>query len=128
MRISSNVLKLRKEAELATRQADTSSTRAVPSGNIIHNVPKRINQVGKKRAESGSKSTSVSPPKMGAPAAKHPLELYNKSFRVSLGEKKMFQHITDTVLPSQGYSEGHGAIQNWLDASRSQGSTQQAAV
>jgi hypothetical protein len=82
--IYSNVLKLRKEAEQGSGEAETSSTRAsrLPAQKVIQSPPKRKSQVGKKRAETGSKTTSASSPKPGVPDVNHALDLYTKEFRV----------------------------------------------
>ncbi|KIM83236.1 hypothetical protein PILCRDRAFT_819474 [Piloderma croceum F 1598] len=81
-----NVLKLRKEAEQGSGAAKTSPTRAsrLPARKVVQSLPKRNNQVGKKRAESGSKTTSASPPKPVVPPVNHALELYKREFRVRL--------------------------------------------
>jgi hypothetical protein len=84
--IYSNILKLRKEAEQGSGEAKTSPTRAsrLPARKVVQSLPKRNNQVGKKRAESGSKATSASSPKPGMPAVNHALDLYKREFRVRL--------------------------------------------
>jgi len=80
--IYSNVLKLRKEAEQGSGEAETSPTRAprLPARKGVQSLPKRNNQVGKKRADPGNNATSASSPK----PVNHALELYKREFRVCL--------------------------------------------
>jgi hypothetical protein len=87
----SNVLKLMKEAEGLSGLAETTTTTKetrVPSRKGVSSPTKRVQELLKKRSDSGSKSTSTSPGKVVKAASQDLMKEYKRAWRV--GYASMF--------------------------------------